>query len=312
MSTCPQGQAWIEKLTAGEISPPEVAAWQRHAQTCAECAALLELHEELAEWRAATPEPEAEALDRMRRRTLRAAVLAAPSPPVAGIARWLGALRLRPAVAIGFGVALLLGVLLGRQWPDAARPIDDGQLLRALREQAHGAGGVAGFWDAPFFYANVSARPVGEADLALSFDVCRHIEVVTPRSSPLANDVLLQAILEPDPVGGRLKAMEFAQGSTGGRLREAIIFTLHRDPNLAVRLKALEILMQSPYDGEVEAALLATLREDRAVQVRLQALEGLAAGQADPARLRQVLAASQLAGTDAVEIRAAELFGEPL
>ncbi len=70
--------------------------------------------------------------------------------------------------------------------------------------------------------------------------------------------------------------MELTQQILDPKLKEALVFTLHNDPNLAVRTEALKVLGQYPYDAATQEALLATLREDKEVQMRLLALEYLA------------------------------------
>jgi len=293
----------------GGISSSDEAEIRRHARDCPDCGALLELHEDLGALGQEIPEPSLAELHRMRSRILHEAASREDRLSWRSIGRGFGALlRIQPAGAIVILAMLSAGALLGRQWPAGAGEIDDARLLQAVQEQAASVAGVSGYWDAPFFYANVSARPAGTGQLALSFDVCRHVEAVTPLGSALARDVLLQAILEPTSVGTRLKAMSLAQGIVDGRLREVVIFALHRDPSLAVRLKALEVLMQSPYDPHVEEALLTTLRGDGAVQMRLQALECLTARQVDPTTLRQTIGAVGLESDEAVMLRAAELI----
>ena len=108
--------------------------------------------------------------------------------------------------------------------------------------------GLDSYWDSQFTFANVSVRPQGQGQLALSFDACRHVDLQVAQDSPLAREVLLHAIMEPSSLGSRLQAMEVTPAISDGRLKDALIFTMLNDQNAAVRLNALSVLARYPYD----------------------------------------------------------------
>jgi hypothetical protein len=212
------------------------------------------------------------------------------------------------AMAVAAVTVLVVGAgLVGRSSAPPAR-LDDTALLRAIKEQAATGAGMAGYWDAPFVYSNVSARPLGDGKLALSFDVSRHVDLEAEQASDVARDVLLHAILASSPMGARLKAMGIAQQITDERLREAVVFAMHRDPNLAVRLEALTVLTRYPFDVSVQDALLTTLRQDESVQMRLRALEYLTTQKVSSEALRRTIGEAGLASDNAIRQRAVELM----
>jgi hypothetical protein len=85
-----------------------------------------------------------------------------------------------------------------------------------------------------------------------------------------------------------------------------MIFSLRRDPSLAVRLKALERLSDHLDQPDVEAAVLDTLRADESVQMRLLALESLAAHRVSPERIRDVIREGDHPGDEALLVRLAK------
>jgi len=77
-------------------------------------------------------------------------------------------------------------------------------------------------------------------------------------------------------MGSRLRAMEVTPQVHDSRLKQALILTMHTDPDATVRLNALAVLIRYSYDQQIENALLATLKDDEDVQMRLTAMEELA------------------------------------
>ena len=153
--------------------------------------------------------------------------------------------------------------------------------------------------------------------LTISWSLARHPRHHLPGlpsslgRSPVVREVLLHAILEPSALGTRLQAMELTPEILDPALQEALVFTMHHDPALAVRLEAMAVLSRHPFDARVREALLATLREDEAVQMRLLALETLAGQEVDPSQLERVIREAGQESDPAVLMYAATL-GEGL
>ncbi len=300
MKACPECGRLTEKLVNGGLSASELEACRQHAETCEECRQVLKVHQALGAAGEDVPEPSAVEFQQMRERVF--AAIAASSRNQACLAPFtLPSRRQRGGFAadawqflrahpVPAGLVMLIVIagaaFAGRRSASPAH-IDDALLLNAIRQQTSSAAGLGDYWDEPFACTNVSVRSLNEDQLSLSFDVSRHVELVTSRESDLAKGVLVHAILEPAPLGARLKAMGLAEEIRDARLQEAVRFALARDPNPSVRLKALEVLMRCPFDSSIQDALLATLRQDPSVQMRLEALEYLARQQNGPEILRR-------------------------
>lgn len=320
MEDCQRHHELIAAYVAGEIDFAGLEDLVMHCRGCPDCRGMVELHRSLATMAPDVPEPSAEVFDAMRNRVLdrledgwaRAGLrgrvpsgIRWPKVPLWGaLAGWYAA---HPVPAAATAILLLAAAGLAGRWSATPR-WSDASLVRAVEEQAGRSTGLDGFWDAAFTVANVAVRRTETEDLALGFDVCRHVETRTPRNSPLAREVLLAAIVESPTLGVRLKAVDVAPDVRDGRLREALVYALHNDPSLSVRLEALRALGRPPLDSIAQNALLATLRADASVEMRLRALEVLVAQRVDPAAVLRAASEARQEGSAAVMRVASELL----
>jgi hypothetical protein len=322
MNDCQQYHDLIASYAAGEIGPSDLEDLLAHCSACEDCRGMVELHRSFATTVTGLPEPSEELFEAMRGRVLdqlelnqtplgapgreRRSVVQAGTPFWSTLADWFGA---HPVPAPALVILLLLAAGFAGRWT-AAPGWSDKSLLRAVQEQAGRSTGLDAFWDATFTFANVAVRQTEAGDLSLGFDVCRHVEADTPRHSPLASEVLLSTILDSPTLGERIKAMKIAPDLQDARLQEALIYTLHNDPNLAVRLQALGVLSRGPLDAATQDALLRTLRDDTSVQARLLALDALAAHHVDPEAIRRAVSEAGQASDDVIMQRVLEIAGQ--
>jgi hypothetical protein len=312
MNECRRHRESMESYLAGEIAPADLEDLQMHCTRCSECRQLAALHGLLTCVGEYLPEPTDAELRTMRDGVLRD--IDRHKAHRAGSRFWRelgGVLRGHPvAVPAALAVLLAVGVLAGR-W--SATPADigsDAALVRAIQAQAEQHEGLTGIWDAPYAFTNVTARPAEDGTVALSFDVCRHVNIAANRESPLTREVLLHAILDPSELGTRLQAMALAPELSDPTLREALVVTMHSDPSPVVRQKAMTELSRLPFDAGIRDALLETLRHDPAVQIRLLALESLAGQRVEFETLRRTIRDAGLASDPAVLQHAARLDEE--
>jgi hypothetical protein len=311
MNECLRFQEMFESYLGDALTGPERESLRSHLESCAECAALLELHEDLALVGRAIPEPTDTDLLVMRRSVM--AQITRQERRKANEVPWWdprGLFQLHPAVSVTAAAALIIaGIFVGR-FSVGQPKLDDGLVMDEMYRQASTQKGLSDYWDTPLSYTNVAVRPLRGNRLDLSFDVCRHMNVVTSTDSPLAKDVLLHAILAPSTMGAKMKAMSLTSEIPDPQLQDAMIFTLHNDPTLAVRLEALAIIARYPYDNHTQDALLTTLRRDESVQMRLLALEYLVNRKVDPELLQQTIKSARLESDTAVMQRAVTLTAD--
>jgi hypothetical protein len=313
MKECKDYREMIQSYIAGEISPSGLDSLYHHCQTCPDCGQLWEVHSNLVAAGEELPEPPEDGLMAMRTNVL--AQISRDERVGAGRPRWwdLGALlRTRPVAALPVAAALVVVSIIAGRWSVPKPETGDSVIMREISQQASQQAGLIDYWDTPLSYSNVDARPVDGGNVDLSFNVSRHVRFVTPMDSPVAREVLMYAILEPSAAGSRMKAMAMAMAPEimDPKIKEALIFTMHNDPNLAVRMEAMSVLGKSPYDSAIQKAFLTTLRGDQEVQMRLQALEYLAEKQVNMNTIRRTIEVPLLESDTAVLQYATELIGD--
>jgi len=301
MSDCGRFEEGLRALVAGE-SGVDARALAQHAEACSDCHELLSAHETLTELAAEMRVAEPAGLDELRGRVLDEVRL--------------GRTRTRPAAlfapfALRFAPAALAALLLfcagfAAAWlrTDTRAP-EAATLVGELTSEAISNRSLLDVEDSRFTYSDVSFRRLDGGQVALEFDVTRHVRLTEDARSPLVQEVLAQSLLNPSHTGSRLKALALATEGMAPKVRESLVFALHHDENLAVRRKALQILATGPPDAAIESAVLTTLREDDSVQMRLEALDYLAA-HLEPAAIRRAIGDSGAPGNAALIVRLGE------
>ncbi len=318
MSNCRPYQELIEDYLAGDISAESRENLDEHCAVCSECAGMLDLHANLLDLGAEIPVPGRHEFRDMREAVLAvtedAAEIASGTPgghhaggriataePRSGFLIDLGKFWRSHPVPAGLATAAILicMVFLGRRGPQEGT-FEDDLLLQSIQSSSAQQAGLDDYLDTPFSFANVTVRPKGQGQLALSFDVSRHVKMQVAQDSPLAKEVLLQAILDPSSMGSRLRAMEVTPPIQDSRLKEALIATMLNDADPTVRLNALAVLSKYPYDQKNQDALLQTLGQDQDVQMRLNALEELARANVGMETIRNAVGENDPNGTMAI------------
>jgi hypothetical protein len=310
VSECDRFERVIRSHISGENVAGEWSTLIEHCRDCPDCHRLLALHAELSDLGAEFVELEDAGLDVVRARVMERV---ARGDAATAERRWLSWIPLAPALRpLAAGALALLvfvsGVLIGSgaSWLEDS---DSDPLLSGISADAASNRRLNDVENSPYTYSNVSFRRVDEDRVALSFDVTTHVQTVEPVRSELVKEVLVHSLLNPSHTGSRLKAISYAAEVMDPKVRDALLFAMRRDQNLAVRQKALEILGRVPADPAVEAAVLETLREDESVRMRLLALDFLASRSFDPEVLRRTVGES-VADTDAaLMVRLADYDG---
>jgi len=125
-----------------------------------------------------------------------------------------------------------------------------------------------------FRYSNLRLQEVDPDTLALTVDVAAELDIRRPKDDLLVNDILANALLSEDSLGARLKVVEHA--GRNPRVQRALISAALNDPDMSVRLKALErLIAQDPGAATTQATLLAVVENEESVVMRLMALDAL-------------------------------------
>jgi hypothetical protein len=301
VSDCQRFESMIEGFFASELPPQALSELLAHTKGCEACRRLLSIHGDLAAAGADVPEPDEADFELRQARVLFEIKRRRTRRPL----RWV-------AVAAGVILPFVLGLLAGRFIP--ARSSSTGttsRLMETLHAEAAGNRGLSDVEDSPFTYSNVAYRTLDGNRVELDFDVTTHLQSIESTHSPLVREVLTQSLLNPSSVGERLKAVSFAASAPEPKLKQAVLFALRHDDNVAVRLAALTLLVNRLDDEEVQFALMTALRDDPSVQVRLAALESLSSHRVDHRRIREALGVHPAPGNEPLMVRLAEIERNP-
>lgn len=294
MATCRRHQAAVIDLISGAFSDDQAEATLADLEDCEHCYEGYRVHEMLTQTRLKRPEPAPGDLLEVRRNVLRTLRSEAPGR-AANRSRFTIWDRLSHPIATLALVVLIVfgGIWVGRASLPASAPLaessHDAPLLGLLQGVAV-RNQVRDTVSSRYAFSDVrwTERPDGQ--VTLSFDVSTHLDVTLKRDDPLVTEILVQTLLTSS-LGERLKAVARADHFTP-RIREALIRTMQEDPNQAVRLEALNKLIdrQTP---DLEGVLLNVLANEESVQMRLLAVDYLDSRDVDPAVLEEALTANQ-------------------
>jgi hypothetical protein len=282
MNQCTEYEPLVKKLLAGELALHEKQALLGHSQECKDCRELIALNASLTGCELELP-------GELDFKDLRLSVLRA-LPSRERSSRPGAWARLMSAPTLGLGIAaslMVAGIAIGYFW-QAAKGSVTSIMLAQIRREARENKQLADVEASPYTYSNISFRNIGESTVALSFDVTARVDLTATKDDPLVKETLIQALLNPSPVGTRLKAISFAENLMGPELKEALLFSMLNDPSVAVRLKAQSILAPQKKDPEIQSAFLKVLRQEGSVQMRLAALDYLV-DQLKPETLKGVI-----------------------
>jgi len=300
---CERFQQIIEAIVAGTPTSGGADNLARHCRTCPDCVQALEAHQNLSEigrrFRATADEDLGELRSRVLTQIAR--------PPRSG---WLEMLstsfRMQPAMAAVFAVVIFFtGVAAA--WIQVGGDVGiEQRLMTEITAEAASNRSLIDVEDSRYTYSNVNFRRLDDRRVSMDFDVTTHVSVVEPAESELVKEVLVHSLLNPSNTGSRLKAITYASDVMDPKVRDSVIFALHHDENLAVRLKALSLLAGQPADAVVESAVTTTLLEDESVQMRLEALDYLATHTSNPDSIRQAIEQTDDAVNAALMVRLAD------
>ena len=197
---------------------------------------------------------------RATRQSVMATLSASAAPPQSRhLARWLPLAAALAAFAVGLAVGN------GDTAPVAA-PLTLTDLV------SRSAAGTES--DSNFRYSNLRVEAVDADTLALTVDVASELELRRPKDDFLVNEILANSLLNEESLGARLKAVRHAGDNP--QIQRALTAVALSDPDMSVRLKALERLVErTPTSPATQATLLSVLENEESVVMRLIALDAL-------------------------------------
>lgn len=290
MKKCHEIEDLIKKMVSGDMDPGDLEKLKQHTSICSDCADLLKAHQMLTSSSFPLEKPDDSDFSMMRSSVSERIRNKRKDSAIDKLLENLNsiwAFLLRPEMAVA-ALTLIVGFFLGRFMPSNDESFTEGiikQISVIANENKH----LEDIQNSSYRYSNVSLKEIDSNNISLSFEVSRHVDLVGKKDDPVVKEVLAQTLLNPSAVGTRLKAISYSETILDQKLKEALIFSMHNAPIMAVRLKAMSSLVKYKNDLEVEEAFLKTLREEESVQMRLLAIDYFEKTNFNPDTLRTVL-----------------------
>jgi hypothetical protein len=212
----------------------------------------------------------------------------------------------RPELAFA-AIALILGFFLGRALPPDENGITGG-IIRQINNIAKNNINFMDTQNSAYQFSNVVMEEMDEQNIALSFDVSTHLDVVREKTDPLVKEILAQTLVNPEHVGTRLKAISYSESILDEKIKEALVFSMKNAPLLVVRLKAMSSLMKYENDPEIQDAFVNILLEEKSIKMNLMAIDYLTESNFNADTLKSVLSEIDPRKSTAVFIRAKNYF----
>jgi hypothetical protein len=293
----------IKKFLSGEISRIESAQLEEYVSQNPDFKDLMLTHQKLDDVSFPAPDPESENFSQMRAEVLRKIRLRGQKSP--GIFRELfdkiKDQALRPEMAVA-ALTLIIGFLLGRALPPDQRTLTS-SLMEKITSLATANTNLRDVQRSPVIYSNIQYKDIDDNLVSINLDATTNLDFIREKDDPLVHDIMAQTLLSSSNVGSELKAISYTKGIVDPKLKEALIFSMHNTPILAIRMKAISGLTDYKNDNEIKEAFLKVLREEESVKMRLLAIDYLTKIQVAPDTLQQALNESEVTMSPAVMIK---------
>ena len=295
----------IEKLISGGISESEIKELDNLLEKFPEYREIVETHDILTNATSPFEEPVPEAFSKMRYSVLRSVrnmEMNTHSDWIVNSTEWIRKFVTRPEMAVA-AMTLILGFFLGRIAPVDQETISSG-LMKQISFLASENESFSDSKNSPYRYSNIEIKEINNKKVALNFDVSTHLEMVRDKNDPIVREVIAQSLLNPTNLGTELKAISYSENMLDKKIKEALIYSMHNAPILAVRQNAMRNLIRYEQDVDIKEAFLKTLTDEKSVKMRLMALDYLDKNQINPDELKPLMELDEMKQSPAVFIKA--------
>jgi hypothetical protein len=303
MSNNKEFQKLFEKFLSADISPTESDQLDEYVRKYPEFKELMRLHQKLSDVEFPVSDPDPALLGKLRADVMRKIRLNKQKSP--GVfEEFIDKIRgfaIRPEMAVA-ALTLMIGFLLGRALPPDKENLTS-DLIDQISSLATENIKLEDVQNSPIVYSNVRYQDLDNDMVAINLDATTHLDFIRKKDDPLVHEVMAQTLLSSSNVGAELKAISYTKGVVDPKLKEALIFSLHKTPILPIRIKAMYSLMEYKNDKTIQNAFLKVLQEEESVKMRLLAIEYLMTDQVPPDVLQQTLDESKVTQSPAVHIK---------
>ena len=305
MKDCKKYQELIIKLISSGLDTKEKEILDSHTVECHQCAEFLLIHQKLEQNQRHIPIPNPDEFKTLRQKTLRKIRL---SESLKMGSLWDRKTGLFGRVEFAYGLAavlLILSVYLSFDSNSQQATMPSG-LIEQIDYTAIQHTSLTDIENSPYTYSDIQIKELGDNQISLGFNVSTYIELSRDKNDPLVKEILAQSIINSQQTGMRLSTISYAEEIIDPKLKETLIFVLLNDLELAVRLKALDVLTKYSKDNQIQEAFISVLKNEESVQMRLSVLDYLMSNQVDASLIVKELSEATTRINSPVLIKAQE------
>jgi len=295
----------IIKLITSGLDENENTILNKHTSVCRECAGLMLVHHNIGQTRKNFRMPSSDEFRTMRQNTLRQIRLT-DSPKVNSLLDQFRGLFVK--VEFAYALALLFLIFSLYNLYDSEK--DQGSIPSALVEQidytARQNQSLSDIENSPYTYTDIEIKEMDDRQIHLGFNVSTYMELIRDKNDALVKEILAQSIINSQQTGAKLTTIAYAEELMDPKLKETLLYVLLNDPDLAVRLKALNILTNYANDDRIQDTFLSVLKNEESVQMRLTVLDYLTANKTESDLIIRELSTAKTKINQAVLIKAQE------
>jgi hypothetical protein len=292
MQNCRSTEKLIKKLISDELESEEKSRLTNHIRQCKKCGELYNAHIQLSSLESELIQTDSEAFSKIRRNVIQIIQQKESAKPIPWYQKLNDQIYLifnRPAMVAASALLLFAAGFSLKSILTETTELSQSGLINQIKHTAIKNTDLQQVENSPFIFSDVKFNNIDGENMALSFNVTTHVDLVRHKDDPLLKEVLAQSLLNTDKIGNQLNAISYAKQIMDPKIKEALIFTLQNDGNLAVRTKAMTSLTNYPNDDQIQNAFLTILRSEESVNMRLMAIDYLTNYPADQKLLKDAL-----------------------
>ena len=280
MDNCKKYHELIIKLISTGLDTDEHDVLNTHVKECKNCADFLLVHQNLEKSQQNIPQPDSDEFRIMRQNTLRKIRLP-ESSQINSLWDSLRGVFIRIEFAYSLAVLLLIFTIYNYFKPELEINRIPSDFIQQIDYTAQQNQSLSDIKNSPYTYSNIEIKNIDDQQIRLGFNVSTYIELTRDKNDPLVGEILAQSIINSHQTGARLNTISYAEKLIDPKLKETLIYVLLSDPDLAVRLKSLDILTQYANDSQIQEAFLSVLKNEESVQMRLLVVDFLTSNKVD-------------------------------
>ncbi|HES59266.1 MAG TPA: hypothetical protein ENO18_02450, partial [Caldithrix sp.] len=241
MDKCKKYHELIKKQISSGLDEKENVVLTEHINQCKACSELIRIHKKIENAQENIPMPSPDEFRIMRQNTLRQIRLSVLDKSDS-LSDYL--IRFFTKIEFAYGLALLFLVLSVYSFfsSDQTHGKITSDFIEQIDYTAQQNRSLSDIENSPYTYSNIEIKEMDNQQIHLGFTVSTYIELIRDKNDPLVKEILAQSIINSSQIGAKLSTIAYAEEMIDSRLKETLLYVVKNDPDLAVRLKALDVL----------------------------------------------------------------------